>query len=182
MKKSLLTLIAIFGLVALAQAEVKIVTVDMNRVFNEYFRIQEAQARFQESVNEANADIQEMIERGRTVAEEFEVEVAKIENPALTESAQQAARQRAGELQQRLQQMEAEIQRFQQETQAVLQERRQNILNLHIGEIREAVQRVARRSGATVALNTQGNSVIFADASLDITTEVLTRLNENAPR
>lgn len=182
MKKVLLPIFAFCGLAALLQAESKIITVDLNRVFNEYHRVQQAQARFQESVDEANAEIQEMIERGRAVAEEFEVEVAKIENPALTESAQNQARQRAQELQGRLQEMEGEIQRYQQQTQAVLQQRRNNILELHIGEIREAVQRVARTRGAVIALNSQGNSVIFADSSLDVTTEVLARLNADAPR
>lgn len=182
MKKSILTLLALAGLALTLQADIKIVTVDMARVFNEYYRVQQAQTSFQQSVEEANADIQEMIEGGQALAEEFEMEVAKMENPALTESGQQQARQRAEELQFELQQIERDIQRFQQETQAVLQERRQNILNLHMGEIRDVVQRISRNEGASLALNTQGTSVIFASSSLDITDAVLARLNADAPR
>ncbi|HOO92266.1 MAG TPA: OmpH family outer membrane protein, partial [Opitutales bacterium] len=60
-------------------------------------------------------------------------------------------------------------------------ERRNNIISLHLDEVKDAIKKVCKDKGATLALNVEGSVVLYADSSFDITNDVLEALNTSAP-
>lgn len=181
MKKKLLFLFALMGSVAALHAEFRVLTVDMGEIYNNYYRAQEAQSKFNSSVENAQEEIRKMIDEGRTMAEEFQELMAKANNPAYTEDAREKYGKQAEELQQQIRRKETEVNNFKQQADQQLAARRQSTLNLHLDEIKLAVKQVAQRQGADMVLNSNGLGIVYFQESSDITQSVLDILNADKP-
>ncbi|WOO41187.1 OmpH family outer membrane protein [Rubellicoccus peritrichatus] len=183
-KKTALTLVALLSLTAFgfAQKTPLVLTVDMGQLYNDYWKAQEAQAKFNASVENAQQEIQAMIEEGMSMATDLQGMQEKISNPALTDASKQEIATEAQSKANLIRQKEAEVNNFRQQTDRTLQQRRQSIINLHLSEIREVVVEVAKEKGADLVLNTNGLAVVYFDESFDVTKDVLTKLNANKPQ
>lgn len=156
-------------------------TVDMGMLYNEYWKAQEAQEKFQSSVENAQKEIQTMMQEGQSMAEELQSYQEKLSNPAISEGSKQEILTQAQETANLIRQKEAEVNNYRQATDRTLQQRRQSIVNLHLSEIREVVNEIAQEKGADIVLNTNGMAVVFHKDSLDISQEVLAKLNAAKP-
>lgn len=182
MRKLLLTFLALAAFsVASAQNAPVILTVNVARLYDGYWKAAEAEAKFQSSIENAQQEIQTMIEEGMAMTEKLQELQAEAGSPALSETRKQEI---TGELQaqiQQIQQKEAEVNQFRQKTDRQLQQRRQAITELHLNEIQEIVSEIAETKNADLVLNTQGLAVVFAKETMDITDEVLEKLNADKP-
>lgn len=182
MKKLLITLIATTILsVAALNGATKILTIEMQKVFNQYYKVVEAQTKFQASVKNANSEVELMVEEGQQIATKLQDIVKRIQNPALSEDAKEKARAEAGQVQQQLRQKEADVNQYRQRMQTTLAQRRQLIINDHLDEIKVVISRVAKSRDADAVLNQSGDAVMYARDSLSITEEVIGILNADAP-
>ena len=178
-KKFLLTILAAFMAVGVLQAQKTpmVVTVNMGDLYKNYWKAQEADEKFQSSVENAQQEIQAMIEEGMGMANELQDIQGKMNNPALSESAREKFNAEAIDKSKAIREKEAEVNRYRQQTEKTLQQRRQSIVQLHVSEIREEVIKVAKEKGADLVLNSAGMAVVYFDESFDITQEVLAKLN-----
>lgn len=183
MKKVLLSLfVALAATAALhAQKTPMVLTVNMGELYQNYWKAQENDEKFQSSVDNAQQEIQAMIEEGMGLASELQELQGKINNPALTEDARERFTAEAQEKAKLIREKEAEVNTYRQKTDRTLQQRRQNIIELHVSEIREVVIQMAKDKGADLVLNTGGMTVVYYDESFDITQEVLAKLNADKP-
>jgi outer membrane protein len=182
----LLSLVSVSG--AYAQtAAVRLATVDMGRLFEGYFRTAEAQERFQNAVEQAQAQAERMVTEGNALVEEYRRMLEEANNPALSAEARQRIESEAERKAQTIREKEREAQQFQMNTQRALQQRQMNHRQLMMDEIRQVVATIAREKGATLVLDSTvnvahgGSAVIFSDPSFDITEETLQELNKNQP-
>lgn len=166
---------------AVAQSSPRMITVDMGRLFSEYFKVQDAEAKFQSSVETANQEIQTNVETLQEMVQSFQDLQARAGNATLSEEARNEAAQRAGGMQQEIVAERQRINQFQQQTNNRLSQRRQAIINVHMQEIADVVSQYARDQGADLVLNTTGNFVVYANTSFDKTDDVLAILNADAP-
>ncbi len=166
---------------AFAQKAPNMVTVDVNKALAGYGRLQEAQVKFEASVETARTELTTESDKLKVAAEELQGLQEKTQNPALTEEKIEEIR---NELQEKFgvyQQMQADLQQMQQRTERTLADRRRNILSLHLEEIKDAIKQVCKERGANLALNLDGNVVLYADSVFDITNDVLQVLNTKVP-
>lgn len=178
-KKFLLTILAAFLAVGALQAQKTpmVVTVNMGELYQNYWKAQEADEKFQSSVENAQQEIQAMIEEGMGMANELQDLQSKMNNPAVSEAAREKYNTEIQDQAKAIREKEAEVNRYRQQTESTLQKRRQAIVQLHISEIREEVIKVAKEKGADLVLNSAGMAVVYFDESFDITQEVLAKLN-----
>lgn len=164
---------------AVAQANIQIATVDLERTFQEYHKAQEARERLQRQAERAQADMADMQEEGEILQERFRTVVQRLQNPATSDEAREEAQEEAQSLQQQLQLKQQELQEHFQRTQETLQRRERSIISSHIDEIRQVVHQVASERDVDLVLNSNpgANQVLFVDASFDITDEVIAKLN-----
>ena len=183
-KKTALTLVAFLSLAAFAMAQKAplVLTVDMGQLYNDYWKAQEAQSKFNTSVENAQKEIQTMINEGMAMATDLQGMQEKMNNPAITEDSKQQIAQEAQQKANLIRQKEADVNSFRQTTDRTLQQRRQSIINLHLSEIREVVVDVAKEKGADLVLNTNGLAVVYFDESFDVTKDVLAKLNASKPQ
>jgi len=172
---------------ASAQTTVRLATVDMGRVFENYERVAEAQRRLQSAVEQAQAQAQRMMEEGQALVEDYRRVLEEANNPALSQEARQQLETRAEEKLQTIREREREVQQFQQNTQRSLQQQQINHRQLMMDEIRQVVASIAQERGLNVVLDStanvaQGQSpVLFAAPEFDLTEQVLQQLNRNRP-
>lgn len=181
MIKKTFTLLVFFTAALSMKAELVILTVDMGEIYNKYHRAQEAQEKFNQSVEEAQEEIRQMIDQGRELAEQYNAALEKSRNPALTEAAQNKHRADAEEIQMQIRRKETEVNNFKQQTDQMLAARRQSALNLSLDEIKQAVSSVARQYNAHYVLNSNGLGVVYSAEGMDITKPVLDILNADKP-
>ena len=171
-----------------AQTAVRVATVDMGRVFQGYYRTAEAEKRFQNAVEQAQAQAEKMMADGNKLVEEYRALLEEANNPALSAEARQRTQSDAELKAQTIREKEQEAQQFQVNTQRALQQRQMNHRQLMIDEIRQVVSSIAKDKGYTLVLDntanlTQGvSSVVYADASFDISEAVLAELNKDQPK
>ncbi|MGJ3243539.1 MAG: OmpH family outer membrane protein [Opitutales bacterium] len=183
MKKSLLffSLFVALSATLAAQSSPRMITVDMGRLFSEYFKVKDAEAKFQSSVETANQEIQSNVQTLEEMVQSFQNLQARAGNATLSEEARNQAAERAGGMQQEIVAERQRINQFQQQTNNRLAQRRQAIINVHMQEIADVVSQYARDQGADLVLNTTGNFVVYANTSFDKTDAVLDILNADAP-
>ena len=161
MNKLIVTLIicSSFALTSLAQ-EVKIITVDMAKLYNGYYKTKEANEKLKDSIDQAQSQAEELLEEGRVLAEEFNNLRERINNPALTDEFRNKAKLEAQEKLKEIQEKEREIQQYQVNTERSLQQRQRTHRDLMLDEIKKVVLIMAEKRGATLVFDTAGTSAL----------------------
>ena len=179
--------VSMAALVATAQAqEISIATVNMTRLYNEYHKTKEANAKLQESVEKAKLEAEELVKQGQELVEEYKEVMERSQNPALTEEAQNKAATESEVVRQGIIEKEQEVQQFQMATQRSLQQRQRTYRDLFLDEIRKVALEVAKENGRNLVIDSSGISgsgipvVLGSASSWDITEEVLERINADA--
>lgn len=176
------------GLTALhAQPVVKLVVVDMAKVYDNHYKTEEQTAKFRDLEQKAQEQVEEYNKQGQTLVDEYKELMEQSKNTLLTAEARSKAEADAQKKLQDIQGKQAEVQQFRQTTQRSLQQRLKTHRDLLLEEISKVVTDVARRSGATLVLDKSGPtlfgipSVIYADPAYDITESVLAEVNKDRP-
>jgi Skp family chaperone for outer membrane proteins len=176
MKK--LVLIIAAALIGLASAHAqtpKVMVVDMQFLFNNYYKAQEAQQRLQGAAQSADDELNVMRQSLEGTKVRLQEILEKANNPALTEEARKRFQDEAQKTFNEGRMMEQQMERFALEQRQRLQERGQNISQAQLKEILEVVEQVAKKKGADLVLNR--GAVLYFDKSYDATEDVLKIIN-----
>ncbi len=157
-----------------------ILVVNVSEVYSSYYRAQEGQEKLQAIIDAAQKELNTMIENGTALAKEVEDMQVKFNNPSLSEDAKKDLQEQLKTKIADLQAKEMEVNQFRQDKQNQFNERRQSMLNLYLGEIGDAANKVAKSRGAKYILN--ANSVIYTAPEANATEDVITVLNADKPK
>ena len=192
MKPSLKSLVACAALAltavsAHAQTAPKIAVVDLAKLFDNHWKTKEQQAKLQADEAKAQDQLAAITKDGNALVEQFKELDEQSKNPTATAEAKAKAQADAQKLYDQIQQKRTEQQQFVQTTKGTLQQRFQNFKTLMLEEITKAATEIAKKHGATLLLDKSGptlvgvSNVLYFDPSYDITDEVMTELNKDAP-
>lgn len=192
MKKSIQTLIAIAALGALsisasAQPAVKLLVVDMAKIYDNHFKTVEQNAKIQADDQKAQEEVDKMNKEGNALVEEYKALNDQSNNPTLTAEAKAKAQDAAQKKLESIQVKQREVQGFIQNTRNSLGQRLNTFRSLMLEEISKLASDIAKRKGATILLDKAGptgigiSSLIYADPGYDITDEVLKEINKDRP-
>jgi outer membrane protein len=173
--------------IANAQPAVKVVVVDMLKIYDTHYKTEEANVKFNEYAQRAEEQLEQVNKQIQDIAKDYQELAEQARNTVLNQAARdkaQADAQKKGEDFQRLQ---AEAQKFRLDAQRSLQTRAKNHRDLIMDEILKVVNDIARTKGATLVLDKSGPSVfgvpvvLHADPAYDITEEVVREVNKDRP-
>lgn len=192
MKKSIQTLIAIVALGALAasasaQPAVKLLVVDMAKIYDNHFKTVEQNAKIQADDQKAQEEVDKMNKEGNALVEEYKALNDQSNNPTLTAEAKGKAQEAAQKKLEAIQVKQREVQGFIQNTRNSLGQRLNTFRSLMLEEISKLASDIAKRKGATLLLDKAGPSgigisnLIYSEPSYDITDEVLKEINKDRP-
>ncbi len=192
MNKMLRTLLtaAVFAIGStglLAQPALKLVVVDMAKVFDNHYKSEEANAKFRDAEQAAQAQAEELRKQGQIIMDEYRELDEQAKNSLLTPEARNKAAADAQKKRAEIEQKQNEFQSFMQTTQRSLQQRIKTHRDLLLEEISKTVGEMAKKQGATLVVDKSGPTlfgipaVIYADPAFDITDDVIKEVNKDRP-
>jgi len=189
MIRTLLTLAA-FGAgstALLAQPAVKLVVVDMAKVYDNHYKTEEANAKFRDAEQKAQEQVEELNKQGQTLVDEYKELMEQSKNTVLTPEARSKAEGEGQKKLEDIQRKQAEVQNFRTNTQRSLQQRIKTHRDLLLEEITKVVNDLAKAKGATLVVDKSGPtlfgipSVLYSDPGYDITDDVIKAVNKDRP-
>ena len=192
MKKSIHSLLALAAfsataLIAQAQPALKILTVDMAKLYDGHYKTEEQNAKLRGDEQKAQEELDKLNKEGNSLVEKYKELVDQSNNPAATADAKAKAQTESQRLLQDIQRKQGEVQTFQTNTRNTLQQRIQNFRSMMVEEISKTAVEIAKRKGATVLIDKSGptligvSNVLYADSGYDITEEVSKEVNKDRP-
>jgi outer membrane protein len=189
MIRTLITLAA-FGAgstALLAQPAVKLVVVDMAKVYDNHYKTEEANAKFRDAEQKAQEQVEELNKQGQSLVDEYKELMEQSKNTVLTPEARSKAEGDAQKKLEDIQRKQGEVQNFRTNTQRSLQQRIKTHRDLLLEEITKVVNDLAKRQGATLVVDKSGPtlfgipSVLYSDPAYDITDAVVKEVNKDRP-
>lgn len=192
MKNSLKSLVAIaalagFTLAAQAQPAVKVLVVDMAKLYDNHYKTLEYNAKIQSDDQKAQEEVDKMNKEGNALVAEYTSLTEQSNNPALSADAKTKAQGEAQKKLEAIQRKQQEVQQFIGQTRQSLNQRLQTFRSVMLEEISKTATEIAKRKGATLLLDKAGPSLIgisnlvYADSAYEITDEVSKELNKDRP-
>lgn len=189
MIRTLMTLAALaVGSTALqAQPALKLIVVDMAKVFDSHYKSEEANAKFRDAEQKAREQAEELNKQGQALVEEYKELQEQAKNALLTPEARTKAEGDAQKKLEEIRRKQEEVQGFRVNTERSLQQRIKTHRDLLLEEISKTVADMAKKQGATLVLDKSGPTlfgipaIIFADPAYDITADVIAEVNKDRP-
>jgi len=180
-------LLLLFSMGAAAE-EFKIAVIDMEKVFQEYYKTKIADAtikrqaeiykQYSDKLNESLLKLQEEFKNLRDSAQNIALSDVERENKRL--GAQDKFRQ--------LKEKEEEFKQYGTDKQSQLREQYEEQRNVLLNEIRETIQRRCKAEGYMLVLDMSGKtlnnipSIVYSNPTLDLTESVLKEINMAAEK
>ncbi len=188
MKKQLAVITLLATLMAVpAFANPKFLVVSMERLFDGYYKKQEAFDRLTSVERQAREEAEERAAPVMRLQEELRELEERAENSLLSDEARESIRQEFQQKYVNYQQLLTEHQRWNQQKVTEMQQRQMQIRQNLIEEIQDVVAEIGKEEGADFVLDTSDATgggvpaVLYVKDSFDVTEKVLSRLNRSAP-
>ena len=165
----------------------RIVTVDLNRLFTEYYKTPVASAKLKDTAEQFNKEHDEMLATYRKLVDDLN----KLrEEQDKTEYTAEVREQKKKAVQDKLtetQAMQRNIEEYRAGHRQMLDQQTQRMRQNILKEIKDIVLKESRDAGYGIVFDKSGNTangeptIIFSQESIDITEDMLKVLNKNKP-
>jgi len=147
----------------------KVAYVVLQRIANESADGKTATTRIQALQQKKAAELNDKNKQLQTAQQKLEKEAGVLSTTA------------AGELQKQVERLQVEIQRFTQDAQAEVQELQQQLQQEFQVRLEPVLQEIGREKGLHFIFNGPDAGLVWADAALDISTDVIKKLDAAKP-
>ena len=174
-----------FGAVSASAQTVKIGTVDMKKVFENYYKTKDAEARINEARNAAKKEMDDRMDVYNKGVNEVKKMNEEIESPALGKEAKETKTKARDEKVGELNTLQREINEFRQTREKQLQEQSVRMRGGIVDEINKIVEAKVKSENFDVVFDKSGPSlngvpiVLYSRDAFEFTDEVIKALNKN---
>ncbi len=186
--KRVLPAIILAGLLTgVAEAQVKIGTIDLRRVFDGYWKTKQSDGTLKERAADMEKEHKNMLDDYKKAREEYQQLVTSAADQAVAQEERDRRKRSAEEKLRYLKDQEETIAQYERQARQTLDEHRRRMRDTILGEIKTIVNARAKADGFTLVLDTAAESfnntpvVMFSNNENDITEPVLKELNAAAP-
>ena len=189
MKKSILTLCMalLVGFTVEATAELKIAIVDLEKVFNSYYKTEEAQGRLKEQENNYKQELTDRQESYQKLVEQHRELKEAADDPSLADTARSDKETRLKDKEQEIMSSRNKIQEFLQTTRKLNMDQTQRLRTDILKEMDDAIK-VFVKGKYNLVLDSTGKTlsgaptIIYSEGVTDITDKIITELNKSKPQ
>jgi outer membrane protein len=170
-----------------ALAQTKIATVDLKKLFDNYYKTKLAQASIQERAAQLDRDDKSMKDDLKKGGDEYQQLLQQANDQALSAGERDRRKQSADDKLKQLQTDKATIDQYERQAQTTLGEQRQRMRENILTEIKAAVNTKAKAGGYSLVLDTAAETVngtmtiVYTSGDNDLTGDILSQLNAGAP-
>ena len=165
-------------------AEQTIVFVDMNKLFDGFYKTKVADGKLNERADEFNDERKGIVDDAKKLEDEFNALREDAQNTALSSEVREQKRNQAEDKLIEIREYESKLRRFDESRKKQLDDQSRRMRKDIVEEIRTAIQTYARSQGVSAVLDSSGQSlngveqVLYTDGKVDITEGVLDLLNK----
>lgn len=181
-----IALLAAFTAVpALAQS--KIATIDLKKVFDNYYKTKLATQAIQDRRDDLDKDYTSMAADFKKRSDQYQQLLSSANDQAVSQDERDKRRQSADDLFKQLQDSKAAIEQFERQAQVTISDQSQRMRENILTEIKKTVADKAKAAGDALVFDTAAQtingtpSVIYSDGTNDLTDDVLKQMNASAP-
>ncbi len=170
------------GGAATVQAQTKIASVDMKKLFNSYYKTKLAEDLLDKDKADARKNLKDMADGIEKAESDYKQMLDQENDSAISADAREKLKQSTAAKADEISNSKVAFDKFQRQVEASLADKSQRMSANLIGEIQKVVADKAKLGGYSVVLNSSGSeSVLYVSPDSDITASVLTQLNAGAP-
>lgn len=165
-------------------AEANVVYVNLNKVFDEFYKTKLADAQLKEQADQYKDERTKMVDDFKKLQDDFKTMRDEAQNTALSEEARNSRRSQAEEKLVELRETENKIRRFEESRRRQLDEQTRRVRTKLVDEIKETLTKYAQEKGYTAVLDASGenlngvSAVLYFDPKLEITDLLINLLNK----
>jgi outer membrane protein len=169
------------------QAQTKIATVDLRKLFDNYWKTKQAQSALDDHKQQLAKDDDGFITDLKKARADYDKLVEAANDQAVSADERAKRQQAADDKLKQIKDAEANITQFERQAQATLSEQSQRMRDDILKEIRAAVNDKAKAGGYSLVIDTAGETVnqtpfvLYSSGEDDLTSNVLSQLNAGAP-
>jgi outer membrane protein len=184
---SLLAALFVLGGAGFANAQVKFGTVDMNRVFSEYYKTKDAQTKYADAEKAANDDLNGRVETLKASMKDISELNTDIQKPDLAKDDADAKKKDLQTKVAAARALDKEIADYRSSKQKGLQDQFLRMRKDIVDDIMKTVNDLVKAKGYDIVFDKSGLSagavpvVLYSRDDLDFSQDVITALNKNAP-
>ena len=184
-KMFLIGLISAFCALVAGAAELKVATVDLDKVFSAHPRTQSAEADLKKAEETIQSEMEAMVTEGRALEESVTKLREAAKNPLLTDDARMKKRNEAEEKLTELQEFQLRVRRTQETKLKQMREQVAKTRQTIVDELMVTVTNFAKAEGYDLVLDRSGMTmnmipfVSYANPELDVTDKLIGKLKEN---
>ena len=170
-----------------ALAQGKIATVDLQKLFDNYYKTKLAAASLEESRAQLAKDEKGMLDDLKKGTEDYQKLVSQASDMALSADERSRRQQAAEDKKKQLQAADAAIKQFDQQANVTLGEKRTRMRDNVLIEIKAAVASKAKAAGCSLVIDsaaiTPNNTqvLVYNNGDNDLTDAILAQINAGAP-
>ena len=170
-----------------ALAEGRIATVNLGRLFDDYWKTKQAKAKFEEQKADLEKEGKGMIADLTKGETEYKALLAAANDQAISDAERDRKKKEAEEKLRSLKEQQEAIGKFQNQARVTLDERARRMRDNILAEVRKTIESKSRSAGYTLVLDAAAETpnatpiILFTNGENDITDAVLQQLNATAP-
>ncbi len=182
LRLTLLTVVLLAATAFSASAQTKMATVDMKKIFNNYWKTKQATTALESRKVELRKEIKDMADGLDKAQTDYKQLLDQANDQAISAEERDKRKQAAADKAKEINSSKIALDQFQRQAEAQLADQSQRMSGNLVTEIQKAVADKAKAGGYTLVLNSaQSEVVVYADSAADITDPVLSQLNAGAP-
>lgn len=180
-----LLFLAVAGTPALAQSKTAII--DLKKVFDNYWKTKEADAALKERAAEMDKQNKSLLEDYKKATEEYQKLMTSANDSAVSADERAKRKKNAEAKALEIREQEQTIEGFRRQAGATLDEKKRQMRDKILGEIRTAINAKAKAAGYSIVFDSAADSInatpvlVYNNGENDITDEILAQLNVSAP-
>ena len=170
-----------------AFGQTKIATVDLKKLFENYYKTKLATADVQQHADELDKDYANMAAEFKKKNDDYQTLYDSAQDQAVSQDERDKRSQAAEDEFKELQEETANIEQFERQAQITLADQKERMKDNILDEIKKAVADKAKAAGDTIVFDTAAETVsgtpaiLFTSGDNDLTDDVLKQLNSTAP-
>ncbi len=193
MKNAIIAFVAMssvaLAFTASAQAPTgRIVTVDLNKVFTDYYKTPIASAKIKDTAESFNKELNEMVDNYKKGIEELNKLREDQDKPEYTAEVRDQKRKAVSEKLAETQKIQRDLEEYRTSHGKILQDQQLRMRQTIVKEIQDVIDKEARDAGYLLVMDKSGTTanavptILFSQDSLDITDDLIKVLNKNQPK
>lgn len=177
-----LTVVLLAAMAFSATAQTKVATVDMKKIFNNYWKTKQATASLDSRKTELRKEMKDMADSLDKAQTEYKQMLGQANDQAISADERDKRQQAAVAKAKEINASKTSLEQFQRQAEAQLADESQRMSGNLVVDIQKAVADKAKAGGYTIVLNAANTEAfIYVSPDADITDSVLAQLNAGAP-